>query len=108
MVVSVCGVFAAIDILKSGTRKDDLFVDKGMLAKMYVPRRILAPMGTVDAIEFLLDKLKSSKTNSDFFESMNAQDHGPSEATPGALGRLTSIRCLANCRNEAPMSRRRG
>jgi len=64
-------VFPAIDILKSGTRKDELLVDKGTLSKMYVLRRILAPMGTIDAIEFLLDKLRSSKTNSDFFDSMN-------------------------------------
>jgi transcription termination factor Rho len=64
-------VFPAIDILRSGTRKDELLVDKSTLAKMYVLRRILAPMGTIDAIEFLLDKLRSSKNNSDFFESMN-------------------------------------
>ena len=64
-------VFPAIDILRSGTRKDELLVDKGTLAKMYVLRRILAPMGTIDAIEFLLDKLRSSKNNSDFFDSMN-------------------------------------
>jgi transcription termination factor Rho len=64
-------VFPAIDILRSGTRKDELLVDKGTLAKMYVLRRILAPMGTIDAIEFLLDKLRQSKTNDDFFESMN-------------------------------------
>jgi transcription termination factor Rho len=64
-------VFPAIDILKSGTRKDELLVDKATLAKTYVLRRILAPMGTVDAIEFLLDKLRSSKNNSDFFDSMN-------------------------------------
>jgi transcription termination factor Rho len=64
-------VFPAIDILRSGTRKDELLVDKGTLAKMYVLRRILAPMGTIDAIEFLLDKLRSSKNNGDFFESMN-------------------------------------
>ncbi len=64
-------VFPAIDILRSGTRKDELLVDKGTLAKMYVLRRILAPMGTIDAIEFLLDKLRLSKTNEDFFESMN-------------------------------------
>ncbi|HEX3484119.1 MAG TPA: transcription termination factor Rho, partial [Micropepsaceae bacterium] len=53
-------VFPAIDILRSGTRKDELLVDKGTLAKMYVLRRILAPMGTIDAIEFLLDKLRQS------------------------------------------------
>jgi transcription termination factor Rho len=64
-------IFPAIDILKSGTRKDELLVDKGTLSKMYVLRRILAPMGTVDAIEFLLDKLRSAKNNADFFDSMN-------------------------------------
>jgi transcription termination factor Rho len=64
-------VFPAIDILRSGTRKDELLVDKGTLAKMYVLRRILAPMGTIDAIEFLLDKMRQTKTNDDFFESMN-------------------------------------
>jgi transcription termination factor Rho len=64
-------VFPAIDILRSGTRKDELLVDKGTLSKMYVLRRILAPMGTIDAIEFLLDKLRQSKTNDDFFDSMN-------------------------------------
>jgi transcription termination factor Rho len=64
-------VFPAIDILRSGTRKDELLVDKGTLAKTYVLRRILAPMGTIDAIEFLLDKLRSAKNNSDFFDSMN-------------------------------------
>ncbi len=64
-------IFPAIDILKSGTRKDELLLDKNTLSKTYVLRRILAPMGTVDAIEFLLEKLKSSKNNADFFESMN-------------------------------------
>jgi transcription termination factor Rho len=64
-------VFPAIDIMRSGTRKDELLVEKGRLAKTYVLRRILSPMGTVDAIEFLLDKLRSSKNNGDFFESMN-------------------------------------
>ncbi len=64
-------VFPAIDIMRSGTRKDELLVEKGTLAKTYVLRRILSPMGTVDAIEFLLDKLKSAKNNADFFESMN-------------------------------------
>ncbi len=64
-------VFPAIDILRSGTRKDELLVDKGTLAKMYVLRRILAPMGTIDAIEFLLEKLRQTKTNDDFFDSMN-------------------------------------
>jgi transcription termination factor Rho len=64
-------VFPAIDIMRSGTRKDELLVEKGTLAKTYVLRRILSPMGTVDAIEFLLDKLRQAKNNSDFFESMN-------------------------------------
>ena len=64
-------VFPAIDILKSGTRKEDLLVDKIDLQKTYVLRRILNPMGTTDAIEFLLSKLKQTKTNSEFFESMN-------------------------------------
>jgi transcription termination factor Rho len=64
-------VFPAIDILRSGTRKDELLADKGTLSKMYVLRRILAPMGTIDAIEFLLDKLRSTKNNGEFFESMN-------------------------------------
>ncbi len=65
-------VFPAMDILKSGTRKEDLLVDKVDLQKTYVLRRILNPMGTTDAIEFLLSKLKQTKTNSDFFDSMNA------------------------------------
>jgi transcription termination factor Rho len=64
-------VFPAIDITRSGTRKEELLVTAEALKKMYVLRRILNPMGTVDAIEFLLDKLKSTKTNGDFFESMN-------------------------------------
>ncbi|HAC60406.1 MAG TPA: transcription termination factor Rho, partial [Rhodobiaceae bacterium] len=64
-------VFPAIDILKSGTRKEELLVEKGQLSKMYVLRRILNPMGTVDAIEFLLDKLKQTKNNGEFFDSMN-------------------------------------
>ena len=64
-------IFPAMDILKSGARKDELLVDKATLSKMYVLRRILSPMGTVDAIEFLLDKLRSAKNNADFFDSMN-------------------------------------
>ena len=64
-------VFPAIDILKSGTRKEELLVDKVDLQKTYVLRRILNPMGAQDAIEFLLGKLKETKTNSDFFDSMN-------------------------------------
>jgi transcription termination factor Rho len=64
-------VFPAMDILKSGTRKEDLLVDKADLQKTYVLRRILNPMGTTDAIEFLLSKLKQTKSNSEFFDSMN-------------------------------------
>ncbi len=63
--------FPAIDITKSGTRKEELLVDRATLSKMWVLRRILMPMGAVDAIEFLLDKLRTAKTNADFFASMN-------------------------------------
>ncbi|HIU65757.1 MAG TPA: transcription termination factor Rho [Candidatus Enterousia avicola] len=64
-------VYPAIDITKSGTRKEDLLVGKDTLAKMYVLRRIINPMGTLEAMEFLLDKLRLTKTNDDFFSSMN-------------------------------------
>ena len=64
-------VFPAIDVTKSGTRKEELLVPPDQLKKMYVLRRILNPMGTVDAIEFLLDKLKQTKSNVEFFDSMN-------------------------------------
>ena len=64
-------VFPAMDVLKSGTRKEDLLVDKVDLQKTYVLRRILNPMGTTDAIEFLISKLKQTKSNSEFFDSMN-------------------------------------
>ncbi|MEL6922219.1 MAG: hypothetical protein AAFO77_14620, partial [Pseudomonadota bacterium] len=64
-------IFPAIDIAKSGTRKEDLLVSPNNLKKMYVLRRILNPMGTMDAIEFLIDKLRSTKTNGEFFDSMN-------------------------------------
>tara|TARA_R100001129_G_scaffold52900_2_gene36425 strand:+ start:5879 stop:7144 length:1266 start_codon:yes stop_codon:yes gene_type:complete len=64
-------IFPAMDILKSGTRKEDLLIQRQDLQKIFVLRRILAPMGTTDAIEFLIDKLKQTKTNSDFFDSMN-------------------------------------
>ena len=64
-------VFPAIDIMKSGTRKEELLVDAGALAKIYVLRRILNPMGAVDAAEFLIDKLKNTKSNDEFFDSMN-------------------------------------
>lgn len=64
-------IFPAIDIVKSGTRKEELLVDAATLAKMYVLRRILTPMGTVDAMEFLLGKLKDTKNNEQFFSDMN-------------------------------------
>jgi transcription termination factor Rho len=64
-------VYPAIDITKSGTRKEDLLVSKDVLSKMYVLRRIINPMGTLEAMEFLLDKLRLTKTNEDFFNSMN-------------------------------------
>ena len=64
-------IFPAIDVLKSGTRKEDLITPKDQLTKTYVLRRILNPMGPQDAIEFLLDKLRQSKNNADFFQSMN-------------------------------------
>ncbi len=64
-------IFPAIDVSKSGTRKEELLVEKDKLSKMWVLRRILMQMGTVDAMEFLLGKMKDSKTNEDFFASMN-------------------------------------
>ena len=63
--------FPAVDITKSGTRKEELLVDKAVLAKMWVLRRVLMPMGPMDGLEFLIDKLKQSKSNADFFEAMN-------------------------------------
>jgi transcription termination factor Rho len=65
-------VYPAIDITKSGTRKEDLLVGKDILSKMYVLRRIINPMQTLEAMEFLLDKLRTTKTNADFFNSMNS------------------------------------
>ena len=64
-------VFPAIDIQKSGTRKEELLVDHASLTKMWVLRRILNPMGTVDAVEFLLEKMKDTKNNDEFFRVMN-------------------------------------
>jgi transcription termination factor Rho len=63
--------FPAIDITRSGTRKEELLTQPDQLKKMYVLRRILNPMGTMDAIDFLLDKLRNTKSNGEFFESMN-------------------------------------
>jgi len=64
-------IYPAIDITKSGTRREELLFDKNDLQKMNVLRRIIAPMGTMDAIEFISSKLKDTKNNSDFFNSMN-------------------------------------
>jgi len=63
--------FPALDITKSGTRKEELLVDKAVLSKMWVLRRVLMPMGTMDGLEFLIEKLRQSKNNSEFFEAMN-------------------------------------
>jgi len=64
-------IFPALDVGKSGTRKEELLVPKEQLSKMWVLRRILMQMGTIDSMEFLLDKMKDSKTNEDFFATMN-------------------------------------
>ena len=64
-------IFPAIDVTKSGTRKEELLVDKGTMAKMWMLRRILMPMGVTDATEFLISKLKETKNNNEFFDSMN-------------------------------------
>jgi transcription termination factor Rho len=63
--------FPSIDITKSGTRKEELLVERGVLSKMWVLRRVLMPMGTVDGLEFLINKLKESKSNAEFFDAMN-------------------------------------
>jgi transcription termination factor Rho len=63
--------FPSIDITKSGTRKEELLVDRGVLSKMWVLRRVLTPMGTIDGLEFLINKLKESKSNAEFFDAMN-------------------------------------
>jgi transcription termination factor Rho len=64
-------VFPAIDILRSGTRKEELITVREQLSKIYILRRILNPMGPQDAIDFLIDKLKKTKSNDEFFEKMN-------------------------------------
>ena len=64
-------IYPAIDITRSGTRKEEILLDNDELQKMYVLRRILNPMGTMDSIEFLLGKLKETKDNTEFFQSMN-------------------------------------
>ena len=64
-------IFPSLDVGKSGTRKEELLVDQAVLSKMWVLRRILMQMGTIDAMQFLLDKMKDAKSNEDFFASMN-------------------------------------
>jgi transcription termination factor Rho len=64
-------IFPSLDVGKSGTRKEELLVDQSILTKMWVLRRILMQMGTIDAMQFLLDKMKDAKSNEDFFASMN-------------------------------------
>jgi transcription termination factor Rho len=65
-------VFPSIDINKSGTRKEELLVDRATLSRMWVLRRILSPMGTIDALEFLAEKMRQAKTNNEFWDSMNS------------------------------------
>jgi transcription termination factor Rho len=64
-------IFPCMDINKSGTRKEDLLVDKGDLNRLWILRKVLAPMNVVDAMEFLLDKVESAKTNTDFLKAMS-------------------------------------
>ena len=64
-------IYPALDITRSGTRREELLFEKDDLSKMNVLRRIISPMGTMDGIEFLIAKLKNTKNNSDFFDSMN-------------------------------------
>ena len=71
--------FPAIDIAKSGTRKEELLVDGPILQKMHILRRILLPMGTSDAMDFLLDKLKATKNNAEFYQSMGTNGNGQKE-----------------------------
>lgn len=64
-------IFPCMDINKSGTRKEDLLIDKGDLSRLWILRKVLAPMNVVDAMEFLMDKIEKAKTNADFLKSMN-------------------------------------
>src|SRR3546814_1231895 len=68
-------IFPAMDVGKSGTRQEELLVDKSKLSKMWVLRRILMQMGTIDAMEFLLAKMQDSTSNEDFFASMISEEH---------------------------------
>ncbi len=84
--------FPAIDITRSGTRKEELLTDPAVLKKMYVLRRILNPMGTMDAIDFLLDKLRNTKNNAEFFEFDEHLAHEHRR-----IGANRAIRCLSIC-----------
>ena len=66
-------IFPAFDIIKSGTRKEELLLDKDELGKIFILRKILAPMGSTEAMEFLLEKMKDTKTNNEFFQSMGTK-----------------------------------
>ncbi len=94
-------VFPAMDIAKSGTRKEELLVPQAQLRKMYVLRRILNPMGPMDGIEFLLDKLRQTKTNGDFFE---LDEHLASRAAPGTAPSSYNVVSTAALRRAAPHS----
>ena len=86
--------FPAIDITKSGTRKEELLVDKGTMSKMWVLRRVLLPMGVTDAMEFLLDKMKYAKTNAEFFDSMSQGGGGNNEngeSSPSSRPKTTVV-----------------
>ena len=65
--------YPAFDIGKSATRKEELLLDKDDLGKIFILRKILAPMGVTESMEFLLDKMKDTKTNNDFFQSMGTK-----------------------------------
>ncbi len=65
-------IFPAIDITRSGTRKEELLVDRATLSKIWMLRRIVNPMNSIDALEFLLQKIENTKTNEEFFKSMNS------------------------------------
>ena len=91
--------FPAIDITKSGTRKEELLVDKATMSKMWVLRRVLMPMGVTDAMEFLLDKLKYSKTNSDFFDSMSSQGGSNEGSSPKQSPRRSTSSGSSNSSN---------
>ncbi len=112
-------VFPAMDIAKSGTRKEELLVPQAQLRKMYVLRRILNPMGPMDGIEFLLDKLRQTKTNGDFFEFHEhlAAQSGPQRSHRGnaqsalsaislCMWQIPCLRSVISCRSAHGMTLR--